>query len=105
MRAPELGIRVNMICPWFMQTPMTAGFAALFKERGLEAGRNFSWASVDTVVDAAGIFAVDETVSGRSYAIMPEGHVDLDDNEEEGGAGTVFKELIKKRKAAGDTVV
>ena len=104
-RAPELGIRVNMICPWFIQTPMTAIFPGIFKERGIEPGKNFSWASIDSVVDAASVFAVDEKVSGRSHAIMPEGYVDLDDNEEEGGGGTVFTELMKKRMVSGDMIV
>ncbi len=94
-----------MICPWFIDTPMTAIFPSLFKQRGIEPGRNFTYASIDHVVDAAGIFAVDEKVSGRSYAIMPEGYVDLDDNEEEGGGGVVFTELMKKRKEAGDSIV
>ena len=84
---------------------MTAIFPSLFKERGIEPGKNFTYSSIDSVVDAASIFAVDKSVSGRSYAIMPEGYVDLDDNEEEAGGGSVAMELLKKRKKAGDTVV
>ena len=104
-RAISLGIRVNMICPWFIDTPMTAIFPSLFKERGIEPGKNFTYASIDNVVDAAGVFAVDESISGRSYAIMPEGYVDLEDNEEEAGGGSVAMQLLKKRKDAGDTIV
>lgn len=48
--------------------------------------------------------AIDESVSGRSIYIVPEGYFDVNDDEPGGWAGDFMKEQMKTRRSKGDLV-
>lgn len=66
-RAPELGVRTNLIAPWFVDTPMTADMKAGLEQAGVKWGQGFTWAPADNVVEAATKCAVEDDVDGQSY--------------------------------------
>jgi len=99
-RAPELGVRTNLIAPWFVDTPMVADMKAGLEKAGVKWGQGFTWAPADHVVEAATKCAVEEDIDGRAFAIMPEGYYDLNDDTEHGG--DTLLALISKRMEAGD---
>ena len=55
----EKGIRMNMIAPDIMDTPMAAGFVEMYHSRGFSVG------NPKDVVDAVVRCAVDESISGK----------------------------------------
>ncbi|KIW27255.1 uncharacterized protein PV07_07011 [Cladophialophora immunda] len=103
---PRLNIRTNCLAPYFMRTPLVENALDTFAAAGMEPGKGFTFVEMETVVDAAGRFAVDESLHGRAIAILPdpEGAVDLKDDEEGLWAGEVFKKVQDKRRAAGDMI-
>ena len=66
-RAPELGVRTNLIAPWFVDTPMVAGMKAGLEQAGVKWGQGFTWAPADNVVEAASKCAVDDDVDGEYF--------------------------------------
>lgn len=72
-------IRVNILCPYFIDTPLL-GAAARMLLAGGGTGR------ADDVVDAGTRFMADEGIVGRGLAVGPRMRMDVDvDVEEEGG--------------------
>jgi 5'-hydroxyaverantin dehydrogenase len=57
-----LGIRSNLIAPWFVHTPMTDPIIGLLKGSGMV------FATVDGVVEAVVRCAVDETIQSKSLS-------------------------------------
>ncbi|MCJ1455993.1 hypothetical protein MMC28_006350 [Mycoblastus sanguinarius] len=70
------GVRINMMCPWIMPTPMTTGWILTFTEAGLPISK------VEDVVIAVTRCAVDESICGRSIVNGPRRNIDLCDDEE-----------------------
>ncbi|KIW75947.1 hypothetical protein Z517_10692 [Fonsecaea pedrosoi CBS 271.37] len=103
---PRLNVRINCLAPYFMRTPMVENALDTFAAAGMEPGKGFTYVDIETVVDVAGRFAVDESLHGRAMAILPdpERFVDLKDDEEGLWAGEVFKMVQEKRRAAGDVI-
>lgn len=64
-RAPELGVRTNLIAPWFVDTPMVADLKAGLEKAGVKWGHGFTWAPADNVVEAATKCAVEDDVDGE----------------------------------------
>ena len=98
---------------------MTANMKAGLEQAGVKWGQGFTWAPADNVVEAATHCAVGDDVdgeshsmqceavltrygTGRSFAIMPEGYYDLQDDLDKGYGGNTLLELITKRMEAGD---
>ncbi|OAP54699.1 hypothetical protein AYL99_11147 [Fonsecaea erecta] len=98
----EMGVRVNLVAPWAVKTPMTAPIVAALQSMGIEDGKGITFASKETCAQAVARIALDETLHGRAYAIMPEGAFDIKDDIEGGYGGEELKVLMAWRKAAGD---
>lgn len=101
-----MNIRTNCLAPYLINTPLVENAASLFHAAGIDPGKNMHFANIETVVDAAARFVVDETLDGRVVAIMPEpeGEVDLRDDEDGLWGGEEFKGVVERRKAAGDVI-
>ena len=95
-------IRVNLIAPWAVKTPMTAQLLQIMEGMGIQEGEGITFATSETCADAVGRCAVDESIHGRAFAIMPEGAFDLKDDINGGYGGEELKILMSWRKAAGD---
>jgi 5'-hydroxyaverantin dehydrogenase len=68
-RAPELGVRTNLIAPWFVDTPMVADMKAELVQAGVKWGQGFTWAPADNVVEAATKCAVEDDVDGEYFEV------------------------------------
>ncbi|KAL6363203.1 hypothetical protein LRP88_02611 [Fusarium phalaenopsidis] len=82
-----LGIRSNLIAPWFIPTPMTESQVEHLKGK-------IQFAKVDDVVDAALRCAVDQRIQGRAIAVTPGGNVDLRDDPEGLDAGVEVGQVV-----------
>lgn len=60
-----LNVRVNLIAPWAIKTPMTAPFLPILKDSGIEEGRGITFAAEDDLTQALMRIAVDENISGK----------------------------------------
>lgn len=79
-----LGVRVNLLAPFFVKTAMTAGMVGGLEERGARLAR------LEDAVEAVWRVAGDESVQGRAVAVTADGLVDLRDDVEGGGGGAVM---------------
>ncbi|KAJ3463278.1 hypothetical protein MRS44_008064 [Fusarium solani] len=82
-----LGIRSNLIAPWFIPTPMTESQVEHLKGK-------IQFAKVDDVVDAALRCAVDQRIQGRAIAVTPGRNVDLRDDPEGLDAGVEVGQVV-----------
>ena len=99
---PELNVRVNLVAPWAVKTPMTEPILKAMEDFGIQEGKGITFAKKETCAEAVGRIAVDETLHGRAFAIMPEGAFDIKDDVEGGYGGQELKVLMGWRKEAGD---
>jgi len=81
----EHGIRVNLIAPWIMETPLVSDLVKLFAAVGAQPGEP------EQVVNAALRFADDKTINGRAVAAGPKRVLDLCDDVEGGDGGSVMR--------------
>jgi len=95
-------VRINLIAPWAVKTPMSAPVLKLMEGMGIQEGKGITFATTKACAEAVGRCAVDETIHGRAFAIMPEGAFDIKDDIEGGYGGEELKVLMSWRKAAGD---
>ncbi len=124
-RTLDLGVRCNLLAPWFVDTPLVAPMKAAMAARGVEMEKALHFVSVEACVEAAGYCAVNkdvhgkyhciralllfpsrvgwltETLLGRAFAIQPEGTFDLKDDMEDGWAGDQLRHIMGRRRAAG----
>jgi hypothetical protein len=63
-----------------------------------------NFASSEHVVDAAALCAVNESVAGRAFAIVPEDYCDLRDDEDGGWGGDTMRALWRLRRSKGDLI-
>ncbi|KAF2030736.1 NAD(P)-binding protein [Setomelanomma holmii] len=87
-------VRVNLVAPWFIETPMTT--TEEFK--GSEAGvllDAMGFAPMDRVVAAVLQFAADERLHGRAAGIFPVANEDLGDDLEGAYSGMVMQKHMK----------
>jgi NAD(P)-dependent dehydrogenase (short-subunit alcohol dehydrogenase family) len=69
------GIRINLLCPYFIDTPIVTGISRLVLAGG-------AMGKVEDVVDAATRFVADSRILGRSLVIGPKMHVRQKNNGE-----------------------
>ncbi|KAL2812314.1 hypothetical protein BJX63DRAFT_432759 [Aspergillus granulosus] len=98
----QLNVRVNAICPWAMKSPMIEAALGRMAEFGILPNKGITLVPHEVLSEALGRIVYDEGIHGRAIAIVPEGAVDLDDDNEGAYAGPVLVELMALRKAAGD---
>lgn len=85
------GVRVNMICPYFTDTPLLTAGTRLLLAGGLLG-------TAEDVVEAATRFTADPRVVGRAVSVGPKVKVEQDENGEwsfaEGDTGTAAEKTI-----------
>ena len=78
-KAKEMGVRCNLLAPWYIKTAMTAPILEFLKARGLENSGGLTWGRIEDVVEIAGRCAVDESVDGMlrpaSNSVVREFHL------------------------------
>ena len=63
-RTLDIGVRCNLLAPWFVDTPLIAPVKNAMAARGLEMSRLLSFASMESCVEAASLCAVDSNLHG-----------------------------------------
>jgi 5'-hydroxyaverantin dehydrogenase len=79
-KATEQNIRVNLVAPWFVHTPMAVDPSKPDAEALARMTRVWGFAPMEKVVDAIVRMGADEEIMGRAAIVMPEGSVDLEDD-------------------------
>jgi 5'-hydroxyaverantin dehydrogenase len=87
-------VRVNLVAPWFIETPMTASEDFKASEAGILLGA-MGFAPMDRVVAAVLQFAADERLHGRAAGIFPLANEDLGDDLEGAYSGMVLQKHMK----------
>ncbi|KAF2112760.1 hypothetical protein BDV96DRAFT_156951 [Lophiotrema nucula] len=88
-------VRVNLVAPWFIKTPMTVIEHEKIQQTLMIAG----FAPIENVVDAVLRLSVDEKIYSRAAGILPEGNLDLGDNVWEGYGGIEVQKAMGVRYA------
>ena len=83
------GIRVNLIAPWLMDTPMSRADSPAFQAVDLPVGKPAA------VVKAVIRCAVDESISGRAFVVGPRTTMDLADDEDGHDGVLVIKKFMR----------
>ncbi|PPJ55994.1 hypothetical protein CBER1_03423 [Cercospora berteroae] len=100
-RTLDIGVRCNLLAPWFVDTPLVAPIKNGMAARGIDIGKVLSFASIESCVEAATVCAVDTELHGHALAIQPEGIFDLNDDFEHGWGGDQLRPIIQRRREAG----
>ncbi|KJK60750.1 insect type alcohol dehydrogenase ADH-like classical c SDR [Aspergillus parasiticus SU-1] len=100
-RTRELGVRCNLLAPWFIDTPLIAPMKKAMAARGIDMAQRLTFASVDACVEAATTCAANPQLHGRALAILPEGIFDLKDDLEDGWGGDQLRPIMQRRREAG----
>ncbi|KAK4609349.1 5'-hydroxyaverantin dehydrogenase [Fulvia fulva] len=66
-RTLELGVRCNLLAPWFVDTPLIAPVKSAMAKRGVEMGRVLAFATMEDCVSAASFCAVDGGLHGEGF--------------------------------------
>lgn len=83
-----LGIRVNSIAPWNMDTPMSADIKEAISSMGI------GFTAVMKTVNVALSLMINQDVAGRAIALGPSKVEDIRDDEEGGDGGPGYFKLI-----------
>lgn len=63
-KTKEMGVRSNLLAPWYIKTPMTADLRKYLQSQGIEEGKGITFGRIEDVVEIAGRCAVDESLDG-----------------------------------------
>ncbi|KAB8242361.1 Alpha/Beta hydrolase protein [Aspergillus flavus] len=63
-RTRELGVRCNLLAPWFIDTPLIAPMKKAMAARGIDMAQRLTFASVDACVEAATTCAANPQLHG-----------------------------------------
>lgn len=99
-RSLDIGVRCNLLAPWFVDTPLVAGVKNGMASRGMQMAEVLGFASIESCVEAATYSAVSD-IHGRAIAVQPEGLFDLKDNLADGWAGDQLRPIMERRFEAG----
>jgi len=81
---------------------MAAPIMEKMKEYGIEEGKGMTFVEPSKLTMAAARIATDQSISGRAFAVVPEGAFNIGDDIEGGYGGPKLHRLMKVRKEAGD---
>lgn len=73
-RTLDIGVRCNLLAPWFVDTPLVAPIKNAMAARGVDMARVLDFVSVEACVEAASYCAVDGGVHGMCFAFKSEGN-------------------------------
>ena len=65
-RTRDVGVRCNLLAPWFVDTPLIAPIKRAMAARGIDMEKALAFTSVHLCVEAANLCAVDEGLHGES---------------------------------------
>ncbi|KAK3046830.1 hypothetical protein LTR09_011715 [Extremus antarcticus] len=99
-RTLDMGVRCNLLAPWFVDTPLIAPVKKGMASRGLDMAHVLGFASIESCVQAATYAAVSD-VHGYAIAIQPEGIFDLKDDLANGWGGDQLQPIMRRRREAG----
>jgi 5'-hydroxyaverantin dehydrogenase len=63
-RTLDIGVRCNLLAPWFIDTPLIAPIKNAMASRGIDMGKMLSFASIESCVEAATFCAADTRLHG-----------------------------------------
>ena len=63
-RTLDIGVRCNLLAPWFIDTPLIAPVKNALASRGIDMAKALSFASIDSCVQAASFCAADPKLHG-----------------------------------------
>ncbi|KAI9731794.1 MAG: hypothetical protein M1834_004583 [Cirrosporium novae-zelandiae] len=92
LRAPckQAGIRVNLLAPTFIDTPMIAHMMEGLKKAGVK------FATTEDCVDAVLRVSSDSTISGRAVCVGGDGNFDLRDDHDGKFGGEELEDYLKR---------
>lgn len=88
--APKVGVRVNLVAPGFVRTPLLGSRLPLYEKLGIH------FAKEEDVIDAVVKAVSDKTCSGTSFAITAEGLTELVDDASDMEGGIVMNDLAAR---------
>ncbi|KAL2850265.1 hypothetical protein BJY01DRAFT_245577 [Aspergillus pseudoustus] len=97
----QLGVRCNLLAPWFVDTPLIAPIKSAMAARGVDMAKALAFTTVEDCVDAATYVVLTPEVHGRALAVQPEGTFDLKDDMEDGWGGDQLRPIMQRRRDAG----
>lgn len=126
----QQNVRCNNIAPWHIKTAQTQGLEKHFQAFGLKEGSGYTFVRLEILIEAVCQFVANKNLNGtssspflklndrrrrnytlhhvltlsagRSFAVMPEGYVDLKEDFEDGYAGLEVTKALQRRYDAGD---
>ncbi|KAL4789027.1 hypothetical protein BDV19DRAFT_395426 [Aspergillus venezuelensis] len=100
-QSQQMGVRCNLLAPWFVDTPMIAPIKNAMAARGVDMAKAISFTTIDACVEAASYCVTNSAIHGRALAIQPEGTFDLKDDMEDGWGGDQLRPIMQRRRDAG----
>ncbi|KAI9373000.1 hypothetical protein BJX61DRAFT_542198 [Aspergillus egyptiacus] len=97
----QLGVRCNLLAPWFFDSPLIAPIKNAMAARGVDMSKVLAFTTVDACVDAATYCVANPEMHGRALAVQPEGTFDLKDDLEDGWGGNQLRPIMQRRRDAG----
>lgn len=70
-RTLDIGVRCNLLAPWFVDTPLIAPIKKAMAARGIDMAKMLCFSSVEACVEAANLCAVDDKLHGRLHLPLP----------------------------------
>lgn len=77
-RTLDIGVRCNLLAPWFIDTPLIAPVKHAMASRGIDMAKVLSFASIDSCVQAATLCAADPGLHGTFCNISSGRAISLD---------------------------
>lgn len=69
-RTLDIGVRCNLLAPWFIDTPLVAPVKNALASRGIDMAKALSFASIESCVEAASYCAVDTKLHGTGFTFF-----------------------------------
>jgi len=101
----SLNVRVNLIAPFWINTPLVHPNLPQMAAIGLRPGKGLAFAKSEDVVNVATKFATNESIRGGAFMVVPNGYFDMNENDAGEWTGDVLREQWRVRRAKGDVML